>query len=208
MANDKDPLGTRIKGYEALTTDRRAFRGQPFAIRLDGKSFSTYTNGLKRPYDERLSNLMIEVTIDLVAEFGALVGYTQSDEITLGFYLPSGSESEYPFGGYFQKLESLTAAYTSAEFIDQRPIYLPGWKETELPIFDSRAFVVPNLQELYHVFLWRQQDSVKNSITMAAQSVYSHKQLQGKGSAEKQDMLFEKGINYHAYPVDTQRVHG
>jgi tRNA(His) guanylyltransferase len=195
-----DSLGDRLKSYEAVTTSRKAFRGQPFVIRLDGKSFSSYTRGLQRPYDKRLSDLMVEVTIDLVEEFGALVGYTQSDEITLGFFLPADSESQYMFDGKFQKLESLSAAYATAEFIDQRKTFLPGWKPQVLPIFDARAFVVPNLQELYHAFLWRQQDAVKNAISMAASAYHSHGALMGKTGDEKQEMLFQKGVNFNDYP--------
>ncbi len=196
-----DTLGDRLKGYEAVTTSRKAFRGQPFVIRLDGKSFSTYTRGLQRPYDKRLSDLMVEVTIDLVEEFGALAGYTQSDEITLGFYLPADSQSQYVFDGKFQKLESLTAAFATAEFIDQRKRFLPGWKPQILPLFDSRAFVVPNLQELYHAFLWRQQDATKNAISMAASAYFSHSKLHGKTGEEKQEMLFQgPGINFNDYP--------
>lgn len=56
---DKDDLGTRMKQYEQPTTGRKAFKGQPLVARLDGKSFHTFTKGLKRPYDERLSNLMV-----------------------------------------------------------------------------------------------------------------------------------------------------
>lgn len=199
-----DALGDRIKGYESLTTSRKAFKGQPFVIRLDGKSFHTFTRGLARPYDSRLATLMIETTRHLVGEFGALVGYTQSDEITLGFYLPAHTKSEYPFDGKFQKLESISASAATAYFNQYLTRYLPE-KAGTMPVFDSRAFVVPNIQELYHVFLWRQQDATKNAISMAAQSVFSHKQLLGKSGPEKQEMLFQKGINFNDYPAFFKR---
>jgi tRNA(His) guanylyltransferase len=35
---------------------------------------------------------------------------------------------------------------------------------------------------------------------MAASTVYSHKELHGKNGNEKQEMLFQKGINYNGYP--------
>jgi tRNA(His) guanylyltransferase len=200
----EDTLGDRLKEYESLSTSRKAFRGQPFAVRLDGKAFHTFCRGLKRPYDERLSRLMTRVTEELVSEFGALVGYTQSDEITLGFYLPSGSQSEYPFGGRFQKIESLSAALATSIFTRLLPNFLPE-KVGHVPLFDSRAFTVPNLQELYHVFLWRQQDATKNAISMAAQAYYSHGALMGKNGDEKQEMLFQKGVNFNDYPAFFKR---
>lgn len=200
MGNRLDALGDRLKSYEAVTTNRTVFRGQPFAIRLDGKSFHTFCSGLNRPYDKRLSDLMVHTTKALVKEFGALVGYTQSDEITLGFYLPSGSISEYPFGGRLQKLESLTAARCSVEFNAELSLFGLAGLARMRPLFDSRAFAVPNLQELYHVFLWRQQDATKNAISMAAQSQFSHTALMNKSGDEKQEMLFQKGINFNDYP--------
>lgn len=201
----EDSLGDRLKAYEAVGTSRKAFRGQPFAIRLDGRSFSKFTKGLERPYDSHMSDLMAQVTADLVDEFGALVGYTQSDEITLGFYLPSDSQSEYCFGGRFQKLESVTAAYASVMFNDYLPTFLPS-KAGQLPVFDSRAFVVPNLQELYHVFLWRQQDAVKNAISMAASAYFSHKRLQGLSGEQKQELLFQEAqVNFNDFPFFFKR---
>ena len=62
MADKNDSLGDRMKMYEATTTGRVIFKGQPIVARLDGKSFHTFTKGLQRPYDERLKNLMVAIT--------------------------------------------------------------------------------------------------------------------------------------------------
>jgi tRNA(His) guanylyltransferase len=35
---------------------------------------------------------------------------------------------------------------------------------------------------------------------MAAQAFYSHKELMGKNGSDKQEMLFQKGINWNDYP--------
>lgn len=197
----EDALGDRMKAYESVTTSRKAYKGQPFCIRLDGRAFHTLTAKLKRPYDAAFSRVMIETTKALVQEFGALVGYTQSDEISLGFFVESGSNSDYPFGGSFQKLESLTASHASVHFNIARlrdMTFVGDWPK--LGYFDSRAFVVPNIQELYHCFLWRQNDATKNAISMAAQAHYSHNALMGKSGNEKQEMLHAKGVNFNDYP--------
>lgn len=197
---DTDSLGDRMKGYEAASTGRRAFRGQPIIARLDGKSFHTFTRGLKRPYDERLTKLMVSTTRYLVDVHNASVGYTQSDEITLAWYLPSDSASEYPYAGRFQKMESLMAAQASAFFNQNMVDFLPE-KVGLMPVFDARVFVVPNLVEAYNCILWRQRDAFKNAISMAAQSMFSHKSLQGLNGDQMQERMFtEKGVNFNDFP--------
>jgi tRNA(His) 5'-end guanylyltransferase len=202
---DKTSLGDRMKAYEAPSTLRKAFKGQPLIVRLDGKSFHTFTRGLKRPYDKDLSDLMVFLTERLVDRFQARVGYTQSDEITLAWYHQPHESAEYPFDGRFQKLESLTASYAAAVFNVNIEAFLVE-KAGQLATFDSRAFVVPTLREAYHAFLWRQQDAVKNAISMAAHTYFSHKSLQGLHGNEMQEKLFqEKGINFNDYPAFFKR---
>jgi len=199
MTDKNDSLGDRMKMYEGVTTARAIFKGQPIVARLDGKSFHTFTRGLPRPYDERLKNLMVATMKELVDRYSAKIGYHQSDEITLIWYVDSDSHQEYPFGGRIQKLESILAS-TATAFMNKRlSEYLPE-KQDCMPVFDCRVFTVPNLTEAYNCLVWRQQDCLKNAITMAAQSVYSHKQLHGKSGDEKQEMLFQKGINFNEYP--------
>jgi len=202
---DKTTLGDRMKMYEQPTTSRKAFKGQPLVVRLDGKSFHTWTKGLKRPYDERLSTIMRRVTEALVERFQPLVGYTQSDEITLVWYVAPHDSAEYPFDGRIQKLESLTAAFATAIFNFEVARLLPE-KAPFLAMFDSRAFVVPTMKEAYHAVLWRQQDCTKNAISMAAQSMFSHKSLQGLHGAEMQEKMWsEKGVNFNDYPAFFKR---
>jgi tRNA(His) 5'-end guanylyltransferase len=69
-----------------------------------------------------------------------------------------------------------------------------------MPRFDCRVYNVPTLDEAVNSFLWREQDATKNSISMAAQSVYSHSELMNKNGSDKQEMLFQKSINWNDYP--------
>ena len=57
-----------MKAFENVESDRRAVIGQPLCARLDGRSFHTFTAGLKRPFDDRLTDLMIATTQYLVEE--------------------------------------------------------------------------------------------------------------------------------------------
>lgn len=77
----KSTLGQRMKGYEKRETEMEFLPLLPVYARIDGRSFHTFTRGMKRPYDENLSRAMIETTKYLVEHTHAKVGYTQSDEI-------------------------------------------------------------------------------------------------------------------------------
>lgn len=199
----EDALGDRMKMYEGLASPPRLLPRLPVIARIDGRSFHTFTRGLKRPYDEGLSRLMIETTRALVEESNARVGYTQSDEINLVLY-SEDLESQIYFDGRPQKLISQLAAQATAAFNFLLPTYLPekaaARKLGNLPSFDARVFVVPSLEEAANAILWREQDATKNSISMAARAYYSHNELHGKNAAEMHEMLHQQGVNWNDFP--------
>lgn len=197
MKKEKDIFGDRMKMYENQTCGIKMLPRIPVIARLDGKGFSKFTKGLKRPYDERLSMLMIELTKYLVKETNANCGYTQSDEITLMWYVDDPNSSIYFNGRYFKMVSDLSAM-ASVFFNRKLSEYLPE-KSDKWPRFDCRVFNVPTLDEAVNTFLWREKDATKNSITMAASEFYSHNQLHKKTGGEKQEMLFQKGINWNDY---------
>lgn len=203
MKYENDSLGNRMKAYESQTTGIRLIPRIPVIARLDGKGFSKFTKGLKRPYDERLSNLMIETTKYLVKETNANCGYTQSDEITLMWYTDKIDSAIYFDGRLFKMLTDLSAM-ASVFFNRKLADYLPE-KSDKMPRFDARVYSVPTLDEAVNSFLWREIDATKNSISMAAQAFYSHGQLMNKTSSEKQEMLFQKGVNWNDYPTFFKR---
>lgn len=193
-----DKIGSRMKGYESQTCGIRLIPRIPVIARLDGKGFSKFTKGLKRPYDKRLSDLMVETTKYLVKETNANCGYQQSDEITLVFYTDKIESSIYFDGRLFKMIGDL-AAMASVYFNRELGKYLPE-KADKMPRFDARVYNVPTLEEAVNSFIWREMDATKNSITMAASEYYSHKELMGKNGSEKQEMLFQKGVNWNDYP--------
>lgn len=199
----KDTLGDRIKFYENQTCGIKMLPQIPVIARLDGKGFSKFTKGLKRPYDERLSRLMVDTTKYLVKETNANCGYTQSDEITLVWYTDKIGSSIY-FDGRFFKMVSDLAAMCSVYFNRELPIRIPE-KADLMPRFDARVFNVPTPMEAANTFLWRELDATKNSISMAAQEFYSPNQLLKKNGSEKQEMLFQKGVNWNDYPTFFKR---
>lgn len=188
----KDPLGDKLKGIEQVEAGRKANPFLPLVARIDGKCFSAFTRGLQRPFDERFVRLMVDTTKFLVEESEALLGYCQSDEITLYWFnnKEEHSNREYWFGGKFQKLTSVLASTASSFFSANLPQYLPE-KVGKYPVFDARVWNVPDLEHVYKNFLWRFKDAQKNSVSMYARHFFSHKTLQGKTSGEMRAMLVE-----------------
>ncbi len=201
--SEKTGFGDRMKAYERQETARRLLALLPVLVRIDGKNFSRFTRGLERPYDARLSELMLATTKYLVSESNALCGYTQSDEISLLLYSDE-IKSQIFFDGKIQKINSVLASMTSAYFNYHKAEALPSKRE-ELANFDSRVWSVPTRAEAANVFLWRERDATKNSISMAAREHYSHQELKGKTSNEMQEMLFHKGTNWNDYPAFFKR---
>ena len=68
-------------------------------------------------------------------------------------------------------------------------------KET-LAYFDCRSFTIPDRVEVMNYFRWRQQDCVRNSVSMVAQHHFSHKELHGKNQSMMHEMLHQKGVNW------------
>lgn len=202
-----DALGDRMKAYERRETDRRFMNFAPVVARMDGRGFSKWTAGLERPYDAALSEVMIETTRRLVAETGARIGYTQSDEITLVLLVDEIDQSMM-FDGKAQKLCSILASMTTS-FFTLECLARTG---TELarralrgPQFDARVFQVPTRFEAANAVLWRERDAAKNAVSMAARSFYEHGELQGRTGPEMQEMMFQRGQNFNDYPAFFKR---
>ena len=207
MGDNKDSLGDRMKSYEWLSTSRQLMPNCPVYARIDGRAFHTLCKGLKKPYSMDFIQTMQEVCKYLVGETGAVLGYVQSDEISLGWL----DYSKAPFEGRMQKLESVLASMASAKFVQYIEASKSGgglhindgmdrlWHSTQIhiPSFDCRVFNVPNEAELANCFLWRENDAIKNSISGMSLSFFSHKQLQNKNSDEKIAMMKDKGYEFY-----------
>lgn len=193
-----DALGDRMKGFEMAEAGRMLIPGLPVMMRLDGKAFHTFTKGLKRPFDKRLTDLMIDTTKFLVESTNAIVGYTQSDEISLILYTENPTTQLF-FDGRIQKLTSVVTSMATAFFNRELPKALPE-KADKFALFDCRVWNVPSTVEATNVLVWRELDATKNAISMAAQHYFSHKELQNKNGKEMQEMLFQKGVNFNDYP--------
>lgn len=198
----QDDLGDRMKMYENREASERFMPLLPVYARIDGRGFSKFTRGLKMPYDEDFRRAMIDTTKFLVEKTQARMGYTQSDEISLCWLADPEGGSVF-FDARKQKMVSQLAALASVRFaraLTESTNPLMREKAGLDPTFDARAYSLPNKMECANAFVWRENDATKNALSMAVRTLYSHKQVDGKGRAQQHEMLFEKGVNFNDYP--------
>ena len=230
-----DDLGTRMKEFYEQVPKTRLVRRMPVAIRIDGKAFHTFTKGFHKPFDDILIKTMQETTKYLCENIqGCVLGYTQSDEITLILVDYQKLTSSAWFDYEVQKLCSISASMATMAFnkffernaenyiqncatdYEIDGLYGKGTPEYQLceiyqkaaekgAMFDARCFNIPK-EEVTNLVYWRQLDASRNSIQMVGQANFSHKELQNKTCNMIQDMLHEqKGINWNDYPTVWKR---
>lgn len=217
---DTSVLAKRMKQYEAVPKNTLT-RRTPVIIRVDGRAFHTFTRGFKKPFDDVLMQAMHDTMKYLCENIqGCVLGYTQSDEITLILVDYKKLNSEAWFDYEVQKMCSIVASMATLEFnrsMKRRAIMFVNQKTEEEKIrddiyrqfgvyskavnkgamFDARVFNLPK-EEVTNNIYWRQLDASRNSIQMVGQAYFSHKELQHKTCSQIQDMLMtQKGVNWN-----------
>lgn len=216
-----DDLGTRMKEFYEQVPKFRLYRRTPVAIRIDGKAFHTFTRGFQKPFDEVLIKSMQETMKCLCENIqGCVLGYTQSDEITLILVDYKKLNSDAWFDYEIQKICSIAASMATMAFnrsfrynaeIEMAFTKDEKYKETLLnaiikgAMFDARCFNIPR-EEVTNLIYWRQLDATRNSIQMVGQANFFHKELQNKTCNDIQDMLMlQKDINWNDFPTHQKR---
>lgn len=217
-----DELSKRMKKYEYITRTHLT-RRVPAIIRLDGKTFHTFTRGFKKPFDDILVKTMQQTMKYLCENIqGCVLGYTQSDEITLVLIDYKKLDSDSWFDYNIQKCASIAASMATLAFnrffADNLCLYRAEnevidenyWDKLNIArqrgaMFDARVFTIPK-EEVCNCLLWRQNDATRNSIEMVGQAYFSQNQLHKKSCNQIQDMLMlEKGINWNNTPTHLKR---
>lgn len=221
-------LGNRIKGYENCYRNYLP-NGFDVIIRVDGRSFHTLTKGFYKPFDTLFMETMKDTAAYLCKEIqGVRFAYMQSDEISLWLHYDYENGEQPWFGNNIQKMASVSASLATLKFnqvfIDRYANFYefclhdtdPSDKELtkerlnqmniyesrfNTATFDSRVFILPH-EEISNYMLWRVKDAERNSIQMVARSLYSHKELVGKKSADLHELIHQKGQNWNDYPGD------
>lgn len=197
-------LDEKMRVYETIS-DRCVLPGIYMVARLDGRHFHTLTKesgDFEAPFDEKFRDLMVNTTIHLMKEsgFNFIYGYTESDEISLLFLL----ESE-DFGRKTRKLNSILAGEASAKFS-----LLYG----KLGAFDCRISELPQKENVVDYFRWRNEDANRNALnawcywTLRKEDQdkkQATKAIEGLSTADKNELLFQRGINYNDLPLWQKR---
>lgn len=224
-----DDLGTRMKTFYEMIPKTKLMRRIPVIIRVDGKAFHTFTRNFQKPFDDVLIESMQETMKYLCENIqGCVLGYTQSDEITLVLIDYKRLNSTAWFDYEIQKLCSIAASMATMAFnkffFENSKRYMDKYgypKETMIKygdqilayvkavnrgaMFDARCFNIPK-EEVTNLIYWRQLDASRNSIQMVGQANFSHKELQNKSCNDIQDMLMtQKGINWNCLPTYQKR---
>lgn len=212
----KDNLGDRMKENYENRAKTQLLRRTPVIIRLDGKAFHTFTKGFKKPFDDILTEAMQQTMLTLCKEIqGCVLGYTQSDEITLVLTDYKKLETSAWFNYDVQKVCSISASIVTLVFnrwfmdiVNRHPAYIddPHVKAViKGALFDSRCFNIPR-EEVTNCILWRQQDAIRNSINSVGQTNFSYKELQGLSTDQVlKKLLEEKQIDWNKLPIHLQR---
>jgi len=201
-----DSLGDRIKkNYEDRTRyllPRRTYT----IIRVDGRAFHTYLRDADKPFDHKIMKDIDSTAEALLREIqGSCLAFTQSDEISILATDFKEDTTEAWFDNNLQKVVSVAASIATAEFNKQRMLRLRfDFQEIADALscrrqatFDARAFTISDPVEVENYFIWRQKDAERNSLQMLARSLYSHNELEGKGTVELHDLIHAKGMNWN-----------
>ena len=224
---DRSDIANRMKEFYETVPKTKLMRRCPVVVRLDGKSFSSFTRGFNKPFDEILIKSMQDTMKYLCENVqGVVLGYCQSDEISLILVDYKKLNSSAFFDYEVQKVCSITASMATMAFnkyykqniqvynlpssidfmpkekqeifINQHRTY---FSKIDSAMFDSRCFNVPK-EEVTNYFYWRQLDCIRNSVQMVGQANFSEKELHKKNREQIKEMLIaQKGINWDDLPA-------
>ena len=184
-------LDSKMRVFET-TSDQCVLPGIYMVARIDGRHFHTLTKEsgkFEAPFDDKFRDLMIGTVEHLMTEsgFSFVYGYTESDEISLLFSLESQD-----FGRKLRKLDSILAGEASAKFS-----LLYG----DIGVFDCRISQLPQKSDVIDYFRWcywtlRKEGQSQKDATKA---------IEGLSVADKNELLFQRGINFNNLPLWQKR---
>jgi tRNA(His) 5'-end guanylyltransferase len=175
----------------------------PVFVRLDGRAFHRLAENLdlKKPFDDRFSDAMVQVCVALIADSGLCpdLAFTFSDEISLYF-------TRLPFSGRVEKIDSVAASYAASALMNS----LAG---TTPLSFDAR--VIPATPEYAMEYLAnRQNEAWRNHINGYCQQALIEEGISAKKAAarlkgipakELHEMMHVRGVNLAMTPAWQRR---
>jgi len=198
-----DELDAKMRVYEQ-SLDQIVLKDSYLVARLDGRSFTRLTKEVcdfEAPFDERFRDLMILTVKELMnCGFKVLYGFTESDEISLLF-----QPDEEAFGRKVRKYNSILAGTASAAF---------SLALGQVAVFDCRMIPLPSIERVKDYFQWRQEDANRNALnshcywTLRKEGSTvgeATEALRGKSVAFKNELLFQRNINFNDVPLWQKR---
>ena len=193
-----DDFDKKMRVYEE-SLDQYVLPDMYLVARLDGRSFTRLTKEVckfEAPFDIRFRDLMAD-TVKAVMNTGFRIvyGYVESDEISLLFH-----PDDNTFGRKVRKINTTLAGEASAAF---------SLALGRVATFDCRVVPLPNKSKVADYFQWRQEDSHRNSInaycywTLRKEGQSQNAattELESKSISYKNELLFQRGINYNELP--------
>jgi tRNA(His) guanylyltransferase len=198
-----DEFESRLRSLEVFHSLRLP-SGSWLIPRLDGRGFSRFTETrFEKPFDTRFHDGMVETARVVLEEFQGIYAYTESDEISVLF--PRAWDL---FDRELEKAVSLSAGMASAA------LSLALGARVH---FDSRVVLAAEDEQVVDYFRWRQADATRCclngwtywTLRKAGQSVAeATAALEGKSVADKNELLFQAGVNFNDLPLWQRRGTG
>lgn len=193
-SNEFDKRMRKSEYFHAL----RCLPGAWVVLRLDGRGFTKFTEreGFEKPFDLTFQDLMRQTTQALLQELHGIYAYTESDEISVLF-----RQDWDLFDREVEKLVSLSASIASATFS-------LAYQRSKA-YFDSRIWLGVDKAQVVDYFRWRQEDAARCALngwchwTLRKEGkapAEAMATLQGKTLAFKNELLFQRGINFNDLP--------
>ena len=182
----------------------RLLRGAWCVLRVDGRGFSRFTEArYEKPFDPVMHQVMVRTASALLEELQGVYAYTESDEISV-LFRPDWSL----YDREVEKLVSLSAGIASATFTHAAGV--PA-------VFDSRVWMGTDAKAVVDYFRWRQSDATRCALNgwcywtlrKEGQSVaQATRALDGQSVGFKNELLFQRGINFNELPLWQRRGSG
>jgi tRNA(His) 5'-end guanylyltransferase len=193
-----DELDKKMRVFET-TNDPVVLPSIYIVARIDGRGFTKVTkerHAFEAPFDVRFRDHMVATTAHLMeCGFRVVYGFTQSDEISLLMH-----RGEDAFGRKVRKFNSILAGEASAKFS-----LLLG----DHAAFDCRVCQLPTDELVRDYFRWRNEDASRNALSahcywmLRKQGLGVNEatnRLLGMSVAEKNELLFQNGVNFNDLP--------
>lgn len=201
-----DELDEKMRVFET-SHDYCVVPGVFIVLRLDGRGFTRLTkevHSFEAPFDVRFRDMMLG-TVEHLMRCGPrfVYGYTQSDEISLLLH-----REDAPFSRKSRKLNSVMAGEASAKF----SLLLGG-----IGCFDCRVCELPTEQLVVDYFRWRNEDAHRNALNAhcywmmrkeGQSQTAATEALVGLSVAEKNELLFQRGVQFNDLPLWQKRGMG